>query len=300
MDRRFGSILLLAMWTAVAIGAHAENVEPTETAETAETDAAQVAVAVTGRITGVIDKPDQVAAVYVIDRRNTSVGQLAVRKYPAQLDRKTGRFTASKLPLGIRYDCVIQFGKALLEGVDLSVKAAMFEDDFGTPVEVKEPLTDDDRQTITDLIRGQSKFMDRADVLAMRGNPLYAAVLVNKVRTTPFYASAPGEALWRTELWHFERPEEIWLKSQDELFIVLHRERLPYRAYKEKSIAFDPALGGLLPTEDHPVVDLGPIKLPAAKPGVRFRAQPKPTTQPDQAGGNEPTMNEAPVQGDMP
>ena len=296
MDRRVGSILLLAMWTAVGVGAPVAA----EPAATAEADAAEVAVAVTGRITGVVDKPDQVTAVYVIDRRNTSVGQLAVRKYRAQLDRKSGRFTVGKLPLGIRYDCVIQFGTALLEGVDLSVKPAMFEDDFGTPVEVKDPLTDEDRQTITELIGGQSKFMDRVDVLAMRGNPLYAAVLVNKVRTTPFYASAPGEALWRTELWHFERPEEIWLKSQDELFIVLHRERLPYRAYKEKSITFDSTLGGLLPTEDHPMVDLGSIQLPAAKPGVRFQTQPIPTTQPVQSGVDEPTINEDSVQGDMP
>ena len=42
-----------------------------------------------------------------------------------------------------------------------------------------------------------------------------------------------------------ERPEETWVKVQDELFFVLHRERLPKDEFDRKAVVFDPRLGGL-------------------------------------------------------
>ena len=62
--------------------------------------------------------------------------------------------------------------------------------------------------------------------MAIQGNIQHAVILVNKLRTKEFYAAKPGEIIWRAELWHFERPEETWLKVQDEMFIVMYRERI--------------------------------------------------------------------------
>ncbi|HQU45484.1 MAG TPA: hypothetical protein PK867_21905, partial [Pirellulales bacterium] len=71
-------------------------------------------------------------------------------------------------------------------------------------------------------------------------------------------------------LWHFERPEETWVKVQDELFLTLYRERLQKSAYDQKSLTFTPALGGLSPTAESPLIELKTITLPPAKPGVRL------------------------------
>ena len=98
-------------------------------------------------------------------------------------------------------------------------------------------------------------------------------MLVNKLRTKPFYNSQPGEVVWRAELWHFERPEETWVKVQDELFIVLYRERLQHSAYKKKAIHFDPALGGLALTAERPAVSLKNVQLPEGAPGIRLQGK---------------------------
>jgi hypothetical protein len=73
------------------------------------------------------------------------------------------------------------------------------------------------------------------------------------------------------ELWHYERPEETWFKSQDELSIVLHRERLERSRYDEKCLILDPHMGGLVPTEEAPEIKLGKIVIPENKPGINVR-----------------------------
>jgi hypothetical protein len=106
----------------------------------------------------------------------------------------------------------------------------------------------------------------------VQGNIQHAAILLNKVRTKPFYGSKPGEVIWRAELWHFERPEETWVKTQDELFGVLYRERIQKKVYDKKSLTFDPALGGVEITKKQLAMDLGEIKAPDKEAGVRLRS----------------------------
>ena len=101
-------------------------------------------------------------------------------------------------------------------------------------------------------------------------------MVLNKRRTTPFYESKPGEMIWRLEVWHFEKPEEHWLKSQDELGVVLYRERLQKAEFAKKSLTLDPALGGVRPDKKQPNVELGRVLLPSKEPGVRMRAEKKP------------------------
>jgi hypothetical protein len=118
-----------------------------------------------------------------------------------------------------------------------------------------------------------NRFEDVVDILAIKGNIQYAAIVVNKLRTQPFYNSKPGEIVWRLELWRYERPEETWQKTQDELFTVLYRERTQRAEYDKRSVILDPTLGGLQPTADTPKIDLGKVALPPYKPGISVRDQ---------------------------
>jgi hypothetical protein len=109
------------------------------------------------------------------------------------------------------------------------------------------------------------------EVLAVAGNIQHAAVVLNKLRTKPFVNSQPGEVIWRLEVWRFERPDETWVKVQDELFLVHYRERLQKSEFDKKALTLDPALGGLQPTKEKPTINVGTIKLSAEKPGIRMR-----------------------------
>jgi hypothetical protein len=211
----------------------------------------------TGAITGTVDKPAAVAKVTAVDRA-------ADKRYPGLIDAKTGAYTIADLPLGATYDVVIDAGAARLEGVNLKVPHSDYEEE--------QPLTKDDVKTLTQSAKDLNKFEDNVEVLTITGNIQHAAVLMNKTRTTPFVNSQPGEMIWRLELWHFERPDDTWVKVQDELFVVLYRERLQKTDFAKKSLTLDPALGAVKLTEKRPKADLGKVQLPSNDPGVRLRA----------------------------
>src|SRR6516164_4231881 len=81
-----------------------------------------VGAAEMGTITGIVDKPKLVKTVAAIDRDSG-------KKYAGKLDTKTGRFTIDGLPLKGQYDCLIDFGKARLEGVNLKVPRSDYEEE---------------------------------------------------------------------------------------------------------------------------------------------------------------------------
>jgi hypothetical protein len=216
---------------------------------------APCAVAETGSITGVIDKAEKVTAINAIDRNND-------KKFPAKIDAKTGKFIIDGLPFGT-YDLLIDFGKARLEGVNLRVPRSDYE--------VEQPLSKDDEKSLKEKARELNQFEDEVDVLTIKGNIQHAAVVLNKRRTKPFYESKPGEIIWRLEVWRFEKPDETWIKVQDELFLVLYRERLQKTDYDKKSVTLDGTLGGLKVSKEKTTLDVGTIKLPAGEAGVRIR-----------------------------
>jgi hypothetical protein len=213
------------------------------------------ASAQTGTLRGTIEPAGQATAVMAVDRSSS-------KTFPGALDVETGGFTVGQLPLDAKYDLIIDYGKARLEGINLAVPASDFEEE--------QPLADDDIKTIEEKVCSMNKFEDQVDILTIRGNIQHAAILLNKLRTRPFVNSQPGEAVWRVELWHFERPEETWVKVQDELFLTLYRQRLQKSAYDQKALTFSPTLGGLSPTRQSPTIELKAISLPPAKPGVRL------------------------------
>ena len=210
----------------------------------------------TGTIIGTVDKPNVVTAIVAVNRATD-------KKFAGKLEPAKGKFTIADLPLAASYDLIVDYGGARLEGVNLKTP----------PADDEQPLTKEDIESLKAKARELNQFEDTVEVLAIRGNSQHAAVFLNKLRTKPFVNSAPGEIVWRVELWHFEKPDETWIKDQDELFLVHYRERLQKSAYEKKAITFDPHLGGLGVTSAKSEIDLGTIKLPAIEPGIRLRGE---------------------------
>lgn len=209
----------------------------------------------TGTITGQLaGKP---AAVKVV-----AVSRVDDQRYPGTFTSTTGRFQIAGLPLNKDLDCIVDYPDARLEGVNFNVRRSDYEEE--------QPLAPAAAQFIKERVLKMNVFEDIVEVLAVDGNIQHAAVLLNKVRTQPFINSQPGEIIWRTELWHYERPEEDWVRVQED-YNVLYRERLPRRQFEKKSLTFDPALGGLRLSAERPTFDLGEITPPPTAPGIHYR-----------------------------
>jgi hypothetical protein len=216
----------------------------------------------TGTIKGKVDRPKEVTAVRAVDREEEKD-----KIYPGKIDAATGTFTIAGLPLGKTYDVVFDAGTVRLEGVNLKVPRSDFEEE--------QPLAKEDVEALTKAVNLLNKFEDKIEIMTITGNVQHAAVVLNKLRTTPFYESKPGEVIWRLELWRFEKPEETWVKVQDDLFLVLYRERLQKAEFDKKALTLDPALGGLKVTEKETTVDVGKVTLPDKKQGIRLRSDKK-------------------------
>jgi hypothetical protein len=212
----------------------------------------------TGSITGTIVAPKGVTAVTAVNRADE-----VDKKYKGTVDAKTGKFTIDKLPLGATYDVIIDIGAMRLEGVNLKVPPSDFEEE--------QPLTKEDRAAITKICKLLNKFENEIEIMTIVGNCQHAAVVLNKKRTTPFYESKPGEMIWRLELWHLDKPEEDWIKSQKYLAILHYRERLQKTAFEKKSLTLDPALGGISLKEKAKSIELGKVQLPDGKAGIKLR-----------------------------
>lgn len=215
--------------------------------------------AATGMVMGRLTGEDVVIGITASCRAD---GQ----RYVGVVDSARRRFEITGLPLDRDLDCIVDYRGARLEGVNFKVPRSDYQDE--------QPLSAADAQFIRERVLKMNVFEDQVAVLAVDGNIQQAVVLVNKVRTKPFVNSKPGEIIWRVELWHYERPEEDWVRAQED-FHMLYRERIPRAEFEKKSVTFDPALGGVRLTAEHPTVDLGEITPPTTEPGIRYRDERK-------------------------
>lgn len=220
-----------------------------------------------GTITGSVDCSAAVKSVVAIDRDQPG------KPYSGTIDAASGVFTIKGLPLGVTYDVVLDCGDAKLEGVNLKVPRSDYEEE--------QPLTKDDIATVEKIALSLNKFENEIDVLGTFGNIQHAAVVLNKRRTTPFYGSKPGEIIWRLEVWRFERPEDHWVKRQDELATVHYRKRLKKEELAKNSLTLEPALGGIELSAKRPEVTIDKVKVPDNKPGVHLRQPMAAPKEPD-------------------
>jgi hypothetical protein len=120
-----------------------------------------------------------------------------------------------------------------------------------------EPLNDDDRQQMTDVLKKVLSFYNINDVVLIQGNHNRAVMLVQLVRDKPFHSDKGNdEVIWRPELWYFQNEHGGWEKVQ-QTDRVLRRERYP--THKDYHAVIDvlkwvPELGGLKSTPKHPDV----------------------------------------------
>jgi hypothetical protein len=212
----------------------------------------------TGSITGTIADARSITGVVAVDR-----GDEKDKTYKGKVDARTGKFTIDGLPLDRTYDVIIDTKTSRLEGVNLKVPPSDFEEEM--------PLAKDDVTAIKKICVMLNKFENEIEVMAVAGNCQHAVAILNKKRTTPFYESKPGEMIWRLEVWRFEKPEEDWIKSQEELGIVHYRERLQKTAFEKKSLTLDASLGGIKLTAKDKDVNVGKVALPDDKAGIRLR-----------------------------
>ncbi len=229
----------------------------------------RAAAAEPGVISGKLDKAGALTAARAVNRDDPD------KKYPGEVDAKTGAFVVKNLPLGASYDIVLDVGPAILEGINLKVMRSDFEEE--------QPLTKEDVEKIKAVTLSLNKFENKVEVLGVFGNIQHAAVVLNKLRTTAFVNSNEGEMIWRLELWRFERPDETWIKRQDELATVHYRKRMQKADFAKVALTLEPALGGIELTDKQPEVKLAPVAAPATEPGIRLRSDRAPGKPVDKA-----------------
>jgi hypothetical protein len=214
-----------------------------------------------GTITGSVDRGVTITAVVAVNRDEPD------KKHTGSINPGTGVFTLKGLPLGATYDVILEAGAARLEGVNLKVPRSDYEEE--------QPLTGQDVETIKKTALSLNKFENKVEVLAVAGNIQHAAVVLQKLRTEAFINSKPGEVIWRLEVWRFERPDETWIKRQDELAVVHYRRRIAKAEYEKVALTLEPILGGIELTAKQPEVKLRPVAGPPPEQGIRVRLEKK-------------------------
>ena len=214
-----------------------------------------------GALRGLLAPASNVTAVAAIARANDAV-------WPGVYDAASGRFEVAGLPLGTNLDLRVTYSAgARLEGVNL--RPTLSED---AAVEDDDPLPDTELDDVCNRIRRMIVFEDIVGIVTATGTSRHVCAMVERIRSSPFYASKPDELIWRMEVWRFEKPEETetWTRVGDAAG-VLYRVRMSRAALHAMCLTFDPRLGGLCPTAAAPVCELGTVRLPDGTPGVWLR-----------------------------
>jgi len=170
--------------------------------------------------------------------------------YTAKIDKTGGKFEITGLPVGQRYDLIVQTTMGRIEGVDLSPLETELEKlrrkrvranprEFGT----------EDRETIVELITKVKQFENFVHPIYIVGHGEKATALVEKARiqdekTEKFHSEKGNEAIWRVELWYFRKWFGGWERVSN-VEGVLYRLRIPRSKYDAMNWVFSDALGGI-------------------------------------------------------
>jgi len=241
--------------------------------------AAEAPAAGTARIAGVISPPGKATKVGVVDRIPAKLMQLCDKTIWGKYDPKTGEYAVENLSVvndddtPKRYDLVIETPEGRTEGVYLCVKGEeklpTYDINFATKqlstqrcdasqyFEEGQVVTPEERdQVIRKKLRIErlekkikdicslSSFNDTAHVLYIHGTPERAAILIELMRKTAFYAEKGDEMIWRIETWPFEWQRDVWHKPNKGLR-VWQRLRMPGSEFNKIAYVWAPALGGI-------------------------------------------------------
>ena len=150
------------------------------------------------------------------------------------------RFT--KLLPGTAYDVSITLADGtVLQGVDMQ----WYNQEPVDPQ--KEPLTDDDRTEIAELVKPDKDFFNKQEILHLAGDHNRATALVKMARDRAFHSDKGGEIICRFDLWYFRFEAGGWMKIQQGQK-MLRRDRFDSTQAYEKAIGpirWVPELGGI-------------------------------------------------------
>jgi hypothetical protein len=157
-----------------------------------------------------------------------------------KVEGSTVQFT--KLLPGTPYDVTIELADGhVLRGVNMK----WYNEEPVDPR--KEPLSDDDRNEIAELVKPDKDFMNKQEILHLAGDHNRATALVKLVRDRDFHSDKGGEIICRFELWYYRFEAGGWMKvAQTQK--VLQRDRFGSSAAYQKAVApirWVPELGGI-------------------------------------------------------
>lgn len=159
---------------------------------------------------------------------------------PGQAHGSVIRFT--KLLSQTPYDVIVKLNdNTVLQGASLK----WYNDEPVDPV--NQPLTDEDRAEIAELVKSDKEFMNRQEILHLAGDRNRATALMKLVRDRAFHSDKGGEIICRFELWYFRFEAGGWMKVQQGSKL-LRRDRFTSKADYEKTIGpirWIPELGSI-------------------------------------------------------
>lgn len=171
-------------------------------------------------------------------------------------DPNAGRYLFKGMPAAAAYDvCLTTTDGRRLEGADLRFTdqrllalADARRKQLGLPPEAAHTFTRSDANAIVAYLDGLKDFMDGRRALRIQGHGRRATVLLEAIRASDFHARRNREVIWRVELWYFEYLYGGW-DQLAETNRVLHRKRLPGKAFGKLCITFHPGLSACIPAE---------------------------------------------------
>jgi len=173
-----------------------------------------------------------------------------VPTYAASIDKANSLFEIRGLPVGQRYDLIVETTAGRIEGVDLSPLETDLERLSRRSVKANpREFSDEDRAAVVDLITKTKQFENYVRPIYVRGHGEKAAALVEKGRlqddqTGSFHSEQGNEAIWRVELWYFRKWYGGWERVSN-VEAVLYRRRMPRSEYDAMKWVFSDALGGI-------------------------------------------------------
>jgi hypothetical protein len=177
----------------------------------------------------------------------------ATRKtIPIEVHPKTGRFKVT-VPEPAAWDIQLVTTRGRIEGVNLRTDRT----DLGLERKPADPLTKKDREFFADYLERMKTFENKKRILEIEGDRGWARVLVELIRDETMTLKTKKPSMtYRVEIWDFKRKFGTWRKGFERARSVQFRELLPIAEFEEKTIVFEPKLGGFFPTKQTPTIEV--------------------------------------------
>jgi len=188
------------------------------------------------------------------------------KEYPISFDRATGKISAQNLPFD-RYKIVLETPLGEIEGID------QFFEETGMPAFPTAALPEEQVKLIQESIDHLKLHEEKRKTLyitgiwgktaAERKAVVYIILLMERPST---YPTPESVSTYRVEKWLY-RWSGAWYRKKNE-YLLLHRDMPTKRDFAKLTWIFEPALGNIDLSEEHPAAEVNytiPEKFPPKK-----------------------------------